>query len=66
MSYLKAAHKIEEASFSKIQEIIDQEHPDIQFSDPFEEAVLKRVVFTSAAAVNRVDSPADDLDMECS
>ena len=48
MSYLKAAHKIEEASFSKIQEIIDQEHPDIQFSDPFEEAVLKRVVFTSA------------------
>ena len=48
MSYLKAAHKIEEASFSKIQEIIDQEHPDIHFSDPFEEAVLKRVVFTSA------------------
>ena len=48
MSYLKAAHKIEEASFSKIQEIIDQEHPDIYFSDPFEEAVLKRVVFTSA------------------
>ena len=44
MTYLKAAHKIEEASFSKIQEIIDQEHPDIHFSDPFEEAVLKRVV----------------------
>ena len=33
MSYLKAAHKIEEASFRKIQEIIDQEHPDIHFSD---------------------------------
>ena len=48
MSYLKAAHKIEEASFGKIQEIIDREHPDIRFSDPFEEAVLKRVVFTSA------------------
>lgn len=48
MAYLKAAHKIEEASFAKIQEIIDREHPDIHFSDPFEEAVLKRVVFTSA------------------
>ncbi|MET3557135.1 precorrin-8X/cobalt-precorrin-8 methylmutase [Streptococcus rupicaprae] len=48
MSYLKQAHQIEAASFAKIQEIIDQEHPDIRFSDPFEEAVLKRVVFTSA------------------
>ncbi|WP_206512665.1 precorrin-8X methylmutase, partial [Streptococcus sp. DD11] len=48
MAYLKAGHQIEEASFSKIQEIIDQEHPDIRFSDPFEEAVLKRVVFASA------------------
>lgn len=48
MSYITEAHKIEEASFKKIQEIIDQEHPDIVFSDPFEEAVLKRVVFASA------------------
>ena len=35
MSYLKAAHKIEEASLSKIQEIIDQEHPDIHFFRSF-------------------------------
>ncbi|MBF0777648.1 cobalt-precorrin-8 methylmutase [Streptococcus cuniculi] len=48
MSYLKQAHKIEEASFQKIQEMIDQEHPEIVFTDPFEEAVLKRVVFASA------------------
>lgn len=48
MSYITEAHKIEVASFNKIQEIITKEHPDIVFSDPFEEAVLKRVVFASA------------------
>lgn len=48
MSYIKEAHQIEAASFKKIQEIIDEEHPDVVFSDPFEEAVLKRVVFASA------------------
>lgn len=48
MTYLKQAHHIEAASFQKIQEIIDQEHQDITFSNAFEEAILKRVVFTSA------------------
>ncbi|MGT2933999.1 cobalt-precorrin-8 methylmutase [Streptococcus catagoni] len=48
MPYLRQAHEIEQASFQKIQAIIDQEHPSIHFSDPFEEAILKRVVFTSA------------------
>lgn len=48
VSYITEAHKIEVASFKKIQEIIDAEHPGITFTDPFEEAVLKRVVFASA------------------
>ena len=48
MSYIKVSNQIEEASFKKIQEIIDQEHPDIVFDNPFHEAVWKRVVFASA------------------
>ena len=48
MDYLKISNEIESASFKKIQEIIDNEHPDINFDDPFKEAVWKRVVFTSA------------------
>lgn len=44
MSYIKVSNQIEEASFKKIQEIIDQEHPDIVFDNPFHEAVWKRVV----------------------
>lgn len=48
MSYIKVSNQIEEASFKKIQEIIDQEHPDIVFDNSFHEAVWKRVVFASA------------------
>ena len=48
MSYIKVSNQIEEASFKKIQEIIDQEHPDIVFDNPFHEAVWKRVVFWRA------------------
>ena len=48
MNYIKVSNQIEEASFKKIQEIIDQEHPDIVFDNPFHEAVWKRVVFASA------------------
>lgn len=48
MLYTKEAHETELASFKKIQEIIDQEHPNVIFLNSFEEAVLKRVVFVSA------------------
>lgn len=48
MSYITEAHKIEKASFTKIQEIIDQDFPDFTFNNNFEEAILKRVIFTSA------------------
>lgn len=48
MKYITNSSQIEEASFQKIQEIIDQEHADFQFQTPMEEAILKRVVFTSA------------------
>lgn len=46
--YITEGHKIEAASYHKIQSIIDREHRDLVFRDVFEEAVLKRVVFTSA------------------
>ncbi|MBF0779512.1 MULTISPECIES: cobalt-precorrin-8 methylmutase [unclassified Granulicatella] len=48
MTYMKNAGDIETASFEKIQEIIDAEHPDIVFNNSIEEAVLKRVVFAIA------------------
>ena len=36
MSYIKVSNQIEEASFKKIQEIIDQEHPDIVIDNQFQ------------------------------
>ncbi|MCQ8262308.1 cobalt-precorrin-8 methylmutase [Streptococcus suis] len=48
MAYITDAHQIEAASYQKIQEIITKEHSDFIFSAPYQEAVLKRVVFTSA------------------
>lgn len=48
MKYMTNSSQIEEASFQKIQEIIDREHPNFEFKSPMEEAILKRVVFTSA------------------
>lgn len=48
MAYMTNAHEIEAASYQKIQEIITEQHPEIVFTDPYQEAVLKRVVFTSA------------------
>lgn len=48
MSYITEACQIEAASFRKIQQIIEAEHPDFVFKNPFEEAILKRAVFASA------------------
>lgn len=48
MAYMTNAHEIEAASYQKIQEIITEQHPELVFTDSYQEAVLKRVVFTSA------------------
>lgn len=48
MTYLTSASDIEVASFKKIQDIIEAEHPHIVFENAIEEAVLKRVVFAIA------------------
>ncbi|HFI0457961.1 TPA: cobalt-precorrin-8 methylmutase [Streptococcus suis] len=48
MVYMTNAHEIEAASYKKIQEIITEQHSGFVFTDPYQEAVLKRVVFTSA------------------
>lgn len=48
MAYITNAHEIEAASYQKIQEIITEQHSELVFTDSYQEAVLKRVVFTSA------------------
>lgn len=48
MAYITDAHQIEAASYQKIQEIITEQHSGFVFTDPYQEAVLKRVVLTSA------------------
>ena len=47
MSYIKVSNQIEEASFKKIQEIIDQEHPDIVFDNPNELFLRVQISITS-------------------
>ncbi|CQR25636.1 cobalt-precorrin-8X methylmutase [Streptococcus varani] len=48
MTYITQSHKIELASYEKIRKIIEAEHSQFIFQNSMEEAVLKRVIFTSA------------------
>lgn len=48
MDYLKQPQRIEQQSFQIIAEIIANERPDYRFSDAWQEAVIKRVIHTTA------------------
>ncbi|MGF6189691.1 cobalt-precorrin-8 methylmutase [Serratia sp. 2723] len=48
MDYLKQPQRIEQQSFQIISEIIANERPDYRFSDAWQEAVIKRVIHTTA------------------
>ena len=48
MDYLKQPQRIEQQSFQMIGEIIANQRPDYRFSDAWQEAVIKRVIHTTA------------------
>lgn len=48
MDYLKQPQRIEQQSFQMIGEIIANERPDYRFRDAWQEAVIKRVIHTTA------------------
>lgn len=48
MDYIKQPQRIEQQSFQIIAEIIANERPDYRFSDAWQEAVIKRVIHTTA------------------
>lgn len=47
MSYIKNPSSIEEKSFQIIQSVIDQDHPDYEFHEDMEEAIIKRAIHTT-------------------
>ncbi|WP_337263778.1 MULTISPECIES: cobalt-precorrin-8 methylmutase [unclassified Serratia (in: enterobacteria)] len=48
MNYLKQPQHIEQQSFRIIEQIIACERPDYRFADAWQEAVIKRVIHTTA------------------
>ncbi|CAQ83695.1 MULTISPECIES: cobalt-precorrin-8 methylmutase [Photorhabdus] len=48
MNYLQKPQQIEQNSFAIIGDIIAHEHPDYRFVDEMQEAVIKRVIHTTA------------------
>ncbi|MFZ1872619.1 MAG: cobalt-precorrin-8 methylmutase [Chania sp.] len=48
MNYLKQPQHIEQQSFRIIEQIIARERPDYRFADAWQEAVIKRVIHTTA------------------
>ncbi|MFC0228420.1 cobalt-precorrin-8 methylmutase [Serratia aquatilis] len=48
MDYIRQPQRIEQQSFTIIDEIIAQQRPEYRFANPWQEAVIKRVIHTTA------------------
>lgn len=48
MDYIKQPQRIEQQSFNIISEIIARQRPEYRFADSWQEAVIKRVIHTTA------------------